>query len=299
MESRWLSIIDPPAGLNPDTDTTLAVIAEARRRGIVVDIAMIDALFFDSRAMVTATGAHGQTASGALDDYTFIFMRKEPPYDLNFHYATQLLSLATTTVVNNPSALRDYNEKLMTLHFVDFMPPTLVASDPALLAAFVTDHGPCVLKALDSFQGKAVARIDQPGDLLLQQFTDGGRRPVMIQPFLEDVYDGDKRVLLLGERFLGAALRRPKDGYHANFANSEAIACALTAREREIVEQVGPWLVSQGIHFTGLDFIGEKLTEINITCPTGIIQIGALLQRNLVGEVVEYFVELSAGGGVS
>ena len=149
-----------------------------------------------------------------------------------------------------------------------------------------------IIKALDSFQGKSVQRVSASDRELIEQFTGGGTQPVMAQEFLEAVYDGDKRVLMLGEHFLGASLRRPREGYHANFAMSDALATTLTATEQQIVEELGPWLVEHGIHFAGLDFIGETLTEINITCPTGIMQISELDGKNLAQEMVDYFMRL-------
>jgi glutathione synthase len=294
MGEKWLSVLDPLVGLHPETDTTLAIIETARKRGIRVDTATIEELFFDGKAKAWTTGADDRRQRAPLDEYALVMMRKEPPYDLAFHYATQLLSLTRAIVVNDPSALRDFNEKLIALQFAEYMPPTMVASDPALLAEFVASHGVCVLKALDSFQGRSVERIESPDEQRLRVFTGDGRYPVMVQRFLEEVYAGDKRVLLLGDRFLGAALRRPKQGFHASFARSEAISCGLTQAEQQIVDRVGPWLVEQGIHFAGLDFIGERLTEINITCPTGIRQIGLLDQRDLAAEIVDYLSALTA-----
>ena len=122
--------------------------------------------------------------------------------------------------------------------------------------------------------------------------TEDGRKAVMVQEFLDEVYDGDKRVIMLGDRFLGASLRRPKKGYHANYANSDALKTELSNIEKEILAKVGPWMLNHGIHFSGLDFIGGRLTEINITCPTGIVQISELDGKVLSEEVVDYLVNL-------
>jgi glutathione synthase len=235
----------------------------------------------------------GEESEQSLKDYDLILMRKEPPYDLAFHYATHLLSLSGTLVVNSPAALRDFNEKLIALSFRQFMPATLVSSDCKLIAQFLERNGDCVIKSLDSFQGKSVRMISPQDHEIVRSYTNRGHQPVMVQQFLETVYAGDKRVIMLGDKFLGAALRRPKKGYHANFANSDALQAALTEKEQQIIDALGPWLVKHGIHFVGLDLIGEQLTEINITCPTGIIQISDLESRNLAEEIVEYFIELA------
>ncbi|SDP14663.1 glutathione synthase [Desulforhopalus singaporensis] len=287
---KWLVVLDPIEGLIATTDTSIALINEGRRQEITVDTATIENLFFDSCASVLAEDLKNRKTRRRLADYDLILMRKEPPYDLRFHYASQLLSLSGTRVINSPLALRNFNEKLIALPFVDHMPPTLVASSPELIAEFVDAHGHCVIKSLDSFQGKSVQQLKVGDQTAIDEMTACGGQPVMVQKFLDRVYQGDKRVIMLGDRVLGAAMRRPRQGFHANFANSDALKTELTDREQQIVDQVGPWMVDQGIHFSGLDFIGEKLTEINITCPTGIIQISDLDNRNLAGEIVDYFI---------
>jgi glutathione synthase len=289
---KWLVVLDPIEGLVSKTDTSIAIINQARECGISVDTATIENLFFETHAAVIATDDSGKQQKKALGDYALIFMRKEPPYDLAFHYATQLLSLAGTLVVNSPSSLRDFNEKLIALPFIKYMPPTLVSSDAEVIEDFLVKYGTGVIKSLDSFQGKSVQKIEPSDHAMVASFTDDGKQPVMVQKFLENVYKGDKRVMMLGDRFIGAAMRRPKQGYHANFASSDALQTELTPKEQQIVAELGPWLLEQGIHFTGLDLIDEQLTEINITCPTGIVQISELEGRKLSEEIVDYFVKL-------
>lgn len=290
---RWLVVLDPIEGLLSKTDTSIALINESRRQGLEVDTVTIDKLYFETTAGGVVTHENGVEERVKLGDYALIFMRKEPPYDLAFHYATQLLSLSGTQVVNSPSSLRNFNEKLIALPFERHMPPTLVSSNPEVIRDFVHRNGVCVIKSLDSFQGKSVQKVETVDNELYDQFTVNGTHPAMVQKFLDRVYDGDKRVIMLGDKVLGAALRRPKKGYHANFANSDALKTTLSHSEQKIVDHIGPWMVKQGIHFSGLDFIGEQLTEINITCPTGIIQISELDGTDLAKEIVEYFIELS------
>lgn len=289
---KWLVVLDPLDGLISRTDTSLAVINRARVEGIEVDTATIEELYFEEQARVLATDADGTTQPKVLGDYDLVFMRKEPPYDMRFHYATHLLSLGGTLVLNSPSALRDFNEKLIVLPFAKYMPPTLVAADLTVIGEFISRHGQVVVKSLDSFQGKSVQMLAENDTEMLRSFTNGGKKPVMVQKFLEQVYDGDKRVITIGDQVAGAALRKPKQGYHANFANSEALKCSLSEREQAAMDELCPWMVSQGIHFSGLDFIGGYLTEINITCPTGIVQISELEGRDLAGEIISYFSKL-------
>jgi len=291
--NNWLVVLDPIEGLVSKTDTSLALINQARAQGIRVDTATIENLFFETHAAVIAIDEDGKSCERALGDYSLILMRKEPPYDLSFHYATHLLSLSGTLVVNSPSALRDFNEKLIALPFIQHMPPTLVSSDPALIRKFLAKHESGVIKSLDSFQGKSVQKLTSSDHEKILSFTDNGSRPVMVQKFLESVFEGDKRVIMLGDTFLGAVMRRPQEGYHANFANSDALKTELTVKEQKIISDLGPWLLNHGIHFVGLDLIGEQLTEINITCPTGIIQISEVEGRTLAEEIVDYFLTLT------
>lgn len=292
---KWLIVLDPLKQLNHETDTSLALITTARRTGIIVDTGTINGLYFDKQPMVLANDENGESTRTNLDDYDLIMMRKEPPYDLPFHYATQLLATANVLVVNAPSALQGLNEKLIALPFVEHMPATIVTSDAKLIDEFLIKHGGGVLKDLDSFQGIGVTKIEKGEVDKVNTYTQGGKYPVMIQEFLEEVYEGDKRVLILGDRVLGAVMRRPISGFHANFANSEKILASLSAKEQRLVAQVVPWLLEKGIHFSGLDLIGEKLTEINITCPTGIMQLSELSGTNVALDMVEYFSKLVSG----
>ncbi len=296
---HWLVVLDSVEGLNPKTDTSLALITQGRKSGVQVDTATIDKLFFDGQGAVIAEDATGGEHRRNMSEYDLILMRKEPPYDIAFHYSTHLLSLSGTLVVNAPSALRDFNEKLITLPFYQYMPSTLVSSSVEQILTFLSSHDGGIIKALDSFQGKSVQRVTAADQQLVENYTGNGTQPIMVQEFLDSVYEGDKRVLMLGKQFLGASLRRPKKGYHANFAMSDALPTALSSREQQIVEELGPWMVDRGIHFAGLDFIGDTLTEINITCPTGIMQVSELEGRNLAQEMVDYFVPLceKAGNG--
>ncbi len=290
--SDWLVVLDPIGGLVSKTDTSLAIINQARENGITVHTATIEQLFFETHAAVIATDHSGKQQIRPLADYALILMRKEPPYDLAFHYATHLLSLSGTLVINSPSSLRDFNEKLIALPFIEFMPPTLVSSDPELIEDFLAEHDKGVIKSLDSFQGKSVQKITASDHAEVAAYTENGKQPVMVQKFLEEVIEGDKRVMMLGDTLLGAVLRKPKQGYHASFAKSDALQTELTEREQKILAKVGPWMLKHGIHFSGLDFIDQNLTEINITCPTGIVQISEIEGRKLSEEIVDYFLKL-------
>ena len=302
---KWLFIIDPIEKLNPETDTTYALMKEAFSRKTETFIATIQDLQFEKVAKVSAqriqfarTHSVGQKKIFLLNDFDLILMRKEPPYDLGFHYATELLSLAKTKVVNSPQALRDFNEKLITLQFPELMPETLVSSNVDQICKFIKSKNIFfIIKALDSFQGRIIQKVHSKNagfKKVIETSTDGGKMPIMVQEFLPNIIKGDKRVLILGGKFLGAVNRMPKPGsYISNFgAGGTGHKTMLTAKEQSIVKRVGPFLLKQGIHFAGLDIIDGRLTEINITCPTGLQHINRLENRKLEKDVVDYLERL-------
>ncbi len=282
---KWLVVLDDPDSLDAATDTTLLVVEEARRQRIAVDTIGICGLSWDGTRVV----AHLLNRTVPLDAYDFIWMRKEPPYDMHFHHATQLLSLTGTPVSNDPQALRDYNEKLIALRFAAFMPPTIVSSVPAELAAFLHEHKTVIAKRLDTHQAQEVRKITT-GEELDAFLAD---QHILLQEFLPEVAEGDTRVLLLGGEVLGVVLRKPRRGeYLANFGRiGPGEATTLTEQERTVCARIGSWCVERGLDFVGLDLIGGRLTEINITCPTGIAQVQHLTGENLTARVVRYFVE--------
>ncbi len=291
---RWLFVIDPPDRLNKETDTTLAVMEAARKRGIGVSWTTIDALSWEERLTAKATpfpeGAARREETSAFD---LLFMRKEPPYDLRFHYATELLSHAGTTVVNDPRALRDENEKLIILHFPALLPATLVTSSEEEGRAFLEEHGTLVVKALESYQGKGIEKATT-GEELKACFARHPA-PLMLQEFLPAVTRGDTRLLLLGGQLLSAVTRIPAEGsFLSNFGKGgRAAPASIGPAEERIISAVGPWLRERGIHFAGLDVIDGRLTEINITCPTGVVQAATESGEDVAGKMVEYYRELA------
>jgi glutathione synthase len=304
---KWLYIIDPLENLNPDTDTTYPVMVESQKRGIETHFASLADLYFSSEARVNSHQIHfdqkqyfiGNKENLALDEFEIIHMRKEPPYDLSFHYATCLLSLTRATVVNRPQALRDQNEKLIILNFPNDIPRTMVSSKIDEIIDFVRSvGGDGIVKSLDTYQGKSVFRLsggESEARERLMNLTESGKMPVMVQEFLPQILEeGDKRVIVLGDRVLGAVGRIPKKGdYHSNFSlGGTPQKTTLTAKEEELMSRLIPFFQKQGIHFAGLDVVNELLTEVNITCPTGIQQINRLENRKLEVEMVDYYESL-------
>lgn len=302
---RWLFIIDPLEKLNPETDTTYALMKECSRRNIGCFIAEIKDLLFDNKAKVSSSELTfknakyfiGNTKVYAIDDFDIIFMRKEPPYDIAFHYATNLLSLSKKIVVNNPRALRDFNEKLIILNFPKLIPKTLVTSNENRIINFIKDNEYAILKALDSYQGKFIRRLSKNDKSLkekISKMTSNGRIPIMAQEFINNVYKGDKRILILGGKIIGTVSRVPKKGsFVSNFAQGgKGVKTMITEDDKSIANSISNFLVQNGIHFAGLDVIDGRLTEINITCPTGVMQINIIENKQLERKIVDYFEKL-------
>ena len=209
-------------------------------------------------------------------------MRKDPPFDQEYYYATLLLERAEAQgvrVVNKPRALHDWNEKLAILRFPQFTPPTLVTSDMAQLQEFIETHADVVVKKLDGMGGTMIFRVgraDPNRNVILETITDMGARTIMAQRFVPEIAEGDKRVLVIGGKTFPHCLARiPKAGEtRGNLAaGGRGEARAITPRDREIGETVGQALAAEGIAFAGLDVIGDWLTEINVTSPTCIVEI--------------------------
>ena len=303
---KWLFVIDPIEKLNPATDTTYAIMQESSGRNINCFIAQINDIFFDRKSKVNAAQISfkamkrsiGKKSVFMLDDFELIFMRKEPPYNMQFHYATILLSLSGTTVVNDPRALRDFNEKLIALNFLNLMPKTIVTYDKESIIKFVKKNEHAVLKSLDSYQGKFVRKV-QGSDKDLMQTVSGmtmnGAIPIMVQEFLLNVHKGDKRILMLNGKIIGAVNRIPKEGsFISNFAGGgKGVKTKITGKDKMIADSVCGFLVKNGIHFAGLDVIDGLLTEINITCPTGVAQINLIENKKLEKDIVDYFEKVA------
>jgi len=302
---RWLFIIDPISGLNPDTDTTYSIMREAYNREVVIYITEIENLFFADGIKVFARRIEFEDRYIVRDreihfinDFDLIHMRKEPPYNLAFHYSTNLLSLATRPVVNHPQALRDFNEKLIILKFPDYIPKTIVSTDEKDIYRFIKEHDKfVVIKALDSFQGKIIKKIHAKDPSVkneISRFTKEGSTAIMVQEYIANIINGDKRILVLGGEILGAVNRIPAKGsYLSNFGQGGAgHRAVITEKERGMVEGMRSFFIKHGIHFAGLDVIDDYLTEINITCPTGVQHINRLENTGLERKIVDYYIQL-------
>ena len=223
-----------------------------------------------------------ESAERALKDFDAVLMRKDPPFDLEYVVSTWLLSAAARAgarVFNAPDAIRDHNEKLAIAEFPEFCVPTLVTREPRELQRFIDEQGDVVIKRLDVMGGEAVFRVrrDDPNrNVIVEIMAQGGARTVMGQRFIPEIAQGDKRVILLDGKLVPHCLARiPKPGESRGnlAAGARGEAQPVSARHREIAEAVGPRLADRGLLFVGLDVIGDWLTEVNVTSPTGFREI--------------------------
>jgi glutathione synthase len=300
MTLRVAVQMDPIESINIAGDSSFALMLAAQARGHELFEYHVDTLALDEgRLTAWAAPATVQRVTGdhvtkgdyrkidLVQDIDVVLMRQDPPFDLSYITATHLLERleGQTLVVNDPASVRNAPEKILVLDYARFMPPTLVARRIEDVREFQARQvqnglgGDLVIKPLHGNGGKAVFRIPADGSnlgALLEMFHSAWVEPFMVQPFLPDVSEGDKRIVLVDGEFAGAINRRPGAGeFRSNLAvGGSAEATTLTAREEEICAVLGPELKKRGLVFVGIDVIGGKwLTEINVTSPTGIVAI--------------------------
>ena len=316
MSPAQLFVIDPVARLRPTKDSSVALMQAAQRAGHQPWICTPADL--ETRGRMSLHEQHGESHRPwahcqpihlepirpipggwdlpepwyrlgesemlPLDQFRAVWMRKDQPVDEAYLYATHMLELAErqgVRIVNSPSALRAWNEKLGSLRFSHLMAPSLVSSRVSRLAAFAADQGEVVLKPLGGKAGQGVVRVQAqaPGlRALLELVTDQQRMPVLAQTFLPEVRSGDKRILLVDGEPLGAVNRLPMAGeFRSNLAlGGTPVACVLNEAERQICDEIAPALRSEGLFFVGIDVIDGLLSEINVTSPTGVREVEGL-----------------------
>lgn len=305
---RIVVVMDPPSTVKVDEDTSFALMLEAQSRGHEVDHCLIHDLFLDGgRVWARVRRAHcernpaqpitlGPPEDVDLADVDVVLMRKDPPFDEAYLNATLLLEHARgkTLLVNDPRGLRDANEKIYATYFPEQMTDTLVTSDKARIKAFLARLGTrAVLKPLHGAGGEGVFALD-PTDpnlnAIIETVTRGETRLAMAQRYLPEVVNGDKRILLLDGEPLGAILRVPQGGdLRSNIhVGGRVQAAEIDDDDRRIIDALAPRLRADGLIFVGLDVIGGRLTEVNVTSPTGIQQMARLSGQNLPGRVIDW-----------
>src|SRR3954454_24784344 len=296
MSLRVAVQMDPLEGIGIAGDSTFALMLSAHQRGhTLYHYLAQDLTYQDGRLYAGAHRVSVQAVAGdhfrigdfsILDlgrDVDVVLMRKAPPFDLGYITATHLLERiqGETLVVNDPAAVRNAPEKIWVLDFARYMPPTVLTRSLGVARKFLSEHGDIVIKPLHGNAGKAVFRVGRDGSnlaALMELFNATYREPHVLQAFLPEVADGDKRIVLVEGEVAGAINRRPSAGeIRSNLAaGGTAEASDLTETEREICAAVGPELKRRGLLFVGIDVIGGGwLTEINVTSPTGIVAIDA------------------------
>jgi len=310
---RFLYVMDPLDRINRFKDSTFAFLRATQNLGHESFVCHPRDLYVDrgqafarvQPCQVFDADVHfklGAASDVTIGSFGAVFMRKDPPFDSAYLYSTQLLERARgeTLLVNDPRGLRDANEKLYALHFHEFTPRTLVTASPDRIHAFVREvGGDAVIKPLDGAGGAGVLKLsssDKNARSIVDMLTHEGARLAMVQEFLPRVVEGDKRVLLLEGKLLGAINRIPRgDDLRSNIhVGGRVEPCSLTAREEEIVHTIAPRLVRDGLYFVGLDIVGERLTEVNVTSPTGIQELSEHLGRDVSEDVVRWAAERSA-----
>ena len=294
MSLRVAFQMDPLEKINISGDSTFALMLSAQSRGHKLYHYLVDALTYEQGRLYA--GAHPvtvQPTAGAhftlgdfeiLDlgsDVDVVLMRQDPPFDLGYITATHFLERiqSETLVVNDPGAVRNAPEKVFVLDFARFMPPTMVTRSQGAARKFLAEHGDIVLKPLHGYAGGSVFRIQNDGSnlsALMELFNATYREPHMLQAFLPEVVEGDKRIVLVDGEVAGAINRRPGQGeFRSNLAvGGTAEGTDLADGERAICAALGPELKRRGLLFVGIDVIGGRwLTEINVTSPTGIVAI--------------------------
>ncbi|EXU74160.1 glutathione synthase [Erwinia mallotivora] len=301
-------VMDPINSINIKKDSSFAMLLEAQRRGYEIHYMEMQDLYLrggEARAHTRQLSVQqnpekwfefGREQDIALAELNVVLMRKDPPFDTEFIYATYILERAEekgTLIVNKPQSLRDCNEKLFTAWFAELTPDTLVTRSAAQIRAFWQEHGDIILKPLDGMGGASIFRIgkeDPNLPVIIETLTEHGSFYCMAQNYLPAIKDGDKRVLVVdGEPVPYCLARIPKSGEtRGNLAaGGRGEARPLSDSDWEIARRVGPTLKAKGLIFVGLDIIGDKLTEINVTSPTCIREIEAAFPVSITAMLMD------------
>ncbi len=301
-------VMDPIASIAPAKDSSLAMLLAAQARGFELqyfeqrDLRLLGSEASGQGRRLTVTDSLdnwfslGEAQDMPLGDLDIILMRKDPPFDMEYVYTTYVLERAAEAgamVVNAPRALRDINEKAFTAWFPECCPETLVSRSIPQLRDFLSIHQRIAVKPLDGMGGKSVfvvAAGDNNANVIFETLTTDGTRFAMAQRYIPEISDGDKRILLIDGEPVGAVLARipPPDDNRGNLVmGARAETRPLSDRDRWICAQVGPVLRERGVSFAGLDVIGDYLTEVNVTSPTGIRELAKLAGLDVAGQLME------------
>jgi glutathione synthase len=311
--------MDPIDTIVPKKDSSLAMLLAAQGRGHELvyfeqaDLRISEGVAMGDGRRLRVTDDPDQWYSleprkdRELGDLDVILMRKDPPFDIEYIYTTYILEraeLAGTLIVNRPASLRDINEKVFTAWFAKYSPPTLITRSIPRLREFMQTHEKIVMKPLDGMGGRSIFVLDKHdnnANVVYETLTDFGSRYAMAQTYIPEIASGDKRILLVdGEPapFVLARIPPPDDNRGNLVAGAQAEVRPLTDRDRSICDHVGPVLRDRGVLFAGLDVIGDYLTEVNITSPTGIRELVKLADIDVAAVLIDA-IEAKVGARAS
>lgn len=312
-------ILDPLEAIKIGKDSSYAMMREAVTRGHQIYAMHQEDIIWRDNAVVSRVSAltldikavqgerwyrAGEKKAMALQDFDAVLMRKDPPFNMEYIYSTYLLELAQAQgarIINSPRAIRDFNEKLAITKFPQFIPPTLVTRKESLIYEFLQQHHDIILKPLDGMGGAGIFRVhdsDHNIHVIVETVTHYGTRTIMAQRYIPEIAQGDKRIVLIAGRPVPYALARiPKTGETRGNLNTggTGVAQPLSQQDTVIAETLGAELVKQGLMLVGLDVIGEQLTEINVTSPTGMQEIEQQTGFNVAGMMIDAIEKMADG----
>ncbi len=292
---KTLYVMDPIESLHLDGDSTYMMMLEANRRGwetfwcLPTDLFAIGGRTFAKATKVLVQSVEpffqeSQATDLDLGEMDVVWMRKDPPFNMDYIFSTYLLDLVpkTTLVLNDPRSIRNFNEKMYALHFAEYCPETLVTREISRAKEWALKHSKIVIKPWDGNGGRGVlvtAHDDPNFRSMLEILTENQTQYILVQEYLPEIVEGDKRIILIDGEPVGQMLRIPQKGDHRGnmHVGARVEACELTPREQEICTVLAPELKKHGLLFVGIDTIGDKMTEINVTSPTGIQEINRLM----------------------
>ena len=315
---RVAFVIDPVESLNVKKDSTIAMLCAAQRRGWEVYVVQLKDLLWSGAEVVAYVQqltvearfcetrqpddiaeswySLGDERRVSLASFNAVFMRKDPPFDMNYIYATYMLDHVEKSgvlVVNKPQSLRDCNEKFFATEFPQFTPSMVVSQRRDVLRDFHIQHNDVVYKKLDGMGGMSIFRMrpDDPNlNVVIETLTDNETQPIMAQEFLPEIKEGDKRILIVGGEPVPYALARvpPEGETRGNLAvGGIGVPQELSESDEEIARSLGPEMVNRGLLFVGIDVIGECLTEVNVTCPTCIRELDAAFDTDIAADLMD------------
>jgi glutathione synthase len=309
LQTKKLAMLmDDISKIKPYKDSSLAMLLEAQSRGIELfifdsfDMFAIKNQVFTKVQQIKVFKNNDkwfevlEQKTIELKNVDFVFMRKDPPFDMNYIYATYLLELVEKTgvkVVNKPSSLRDFNEKVAITLFPNLTTDTLIASDKSVIKEFASQFDTTIFKPLDGMGGQDIFKHDKGENTnkTIDFLTNNEATPIMVQKFIPEIKDGDKRIILVGGKPIDYCIARipAKGNFKGNLAAGATAKCQkLSENDYYLCEQIAPTLQKLGLDFVGLDVIGDYVSEINITSPTGIVELDRDFNTNIAGKLFDF-----------